>query len=79
MTLDAIKARDATWEPRCQWRSTLDRRWWPDCGNRIINHDVMGKPPWDMGHPFAYDPTLDTSPEADRRALLAMLAREARG
>jgi len=71
MTLDDIKERDATWDPRCQ--SLMDvhqcvHTEFPPVGLPNIHQ------PWRQYpaiHPFTYDPALDTSPEADRRALLA--------
>ena len=57
MTLDAIRKADAEWEPRC-WCGALET----DRCHRMRPSN------W-----HTYDPAADTSPEAHRRLLLAMV------
>lgn len=67
-----IRARDAEWKPLCQYQhqfkngSVTGR-----CGYSAWTHgrDILSA---SREHPFQYDIALDTSPEADRRALLAV-------
>ena len=76
MTLDAIRAADAEWQPRCQWVYPVspddDETWPPSCAfEQSHRHRIESALRW--GHVWTYDPALDTSPEAHRRLLLAMV------
>lgn len=64
--LDDARALLAGWEPRCQWRD-------PNADFPCPWIDVTHSP--FMGHPFTYDPALDTSAEA----ILARLVAEMEG
>jgi len=89
--IDAIKARDATWDPRCQWAYPgfvgTDRDDWDHdptpCRDGRRHHgpapdNVKRHIGPENDHPFTYDPARDTTPEADRHALLAMLDEQDR-
>ena len=65
-TLDAIRKADAEWAPRC---NVCDRPERPPEGG----YGIQPRRGYPDLHPFTYDPSADTSPEAHRRLLLAVV------
>ena len=76
--IEAVRERDAAWEPRCQHAYVMlaSKRWpsyfperWVTCDRPEREHPMryVGE---QYDHDFVYVPDMDTSAEADRRRLL---------